>query len=218
MKRVVALSLLAAGTMFASPSFAAPCAGFTDVDSADGFCPFVEWVKNRNITLGCGNGTTYCPDANVLRSQMAAFMNRLGNALEPKFLYVSQAGQATALNNANRMCVTTAFPVTGYPRVASPVGSMMYATASSGSNWTARLVYSTDGGTVWNNWSNLETTGGSANNVYTSMSPTANAVILDVGMIALFAIQPTNFASIANDAGCALTVRLDSHTGASSPF
>ena len=217
MKRVVALSLLALGTMLASPSFAAPCAGFTDVDSADGFCPFVECVKNRSITLGCAAGL-YCPDSNVLRSQMAAFMNRLGNALEPKFLYVAQAGQATTLNNANRMCVTTPFAITGYPRVASPVGSVMYAAATSGSNWTARLVYSTDGGMVWNNWSNLETTGGSANNVYTSMSPTANAVILDVGVTAVFAIQPTNFASIANDAGCALTVRLDSHTGTSSPF
>lgn len=217
MKRVVAVSLLAVGTMLATPSLAAPCAGFTDVDSADGFCPDVEWVKNRGVTLGCAAGL-YCPNSNVLRSQMAAFLNRLGNALEPVFLHKAQAGQAAAVNAATRICTTTPVVITGYPRVASPVGSMMYAAAGPASNWTARLVYSTDGGTVWNNWSDLETTGGSANNVYTSMSPTAGAVILDVGQTVAFAIQPTNFASIATDAGCALTVRLDSHTGASSPF
>ncbi len=39
----------------------------------------MEWIKNRGITLGCNvPGTLYCPNLNVTRLQMAAFMYRLG--------------------------------------------------------------------------------------------------------------------------------------------
>ena len=64
-----------------SPLLAAPCGGFTDVDDANPahapFCDSVEWMKLRNITLGC-TATLYCPDTLVTRLQMAAFMFRLG--------------------------------------------------------------------------------------------------------------------------------------------
>src|SRR5688500_10440980 len=78
----------------ASASHAAPCAGFTDVDDAvvgAGFCQNVEWLKNRQITLGCTSVTLYCPNDNVSRLQMAAFMNRLGNALTPVALTDTEA-------------------------------------------------------------------------------------------------------------------------------
>ncbi len=72
-----AVSLLA---LAVSPvAFAAPCAGFTDVDSTDPFCTQVAWVKNRGITLGCTSATLYCPNAAVTRLQMALFMYRQGN-------------------------------------------------------------------------------------------------------------------------------------------
>ena len=67
----------------ASPvALAAPCAGFIDVDDANPahapFCDSVEWMKLRNITLGCTSPTLYCPNGLVTRLQMAAFMYRLG--------------------------------------------------------------------------------------------------------------------------------------------
>lgn len=37
----------------AGGALGAPCAGFSDVDDASGFCPNVEWIRNRAITLGC---------------------------------------------------------------------------------------------------------------------------------------------------------------------
>ena len=58
---------------------AANCDGFTDVSDASSFCADVTWIKNRAITLGCGNGTTYCPNDPVTRLQMAAFLHRMGN-------------------------------------------------------------------------------------------------------------------------------------------
>ncbi len=55
--------------------------------SADVACPglytdFIEDLKTRGITAGCGDGTTFCPDANVLRQEMAVFLLKtlLGSA------------------------------------------------------------------------------------------------------------------------------------------
>ena len=39
-------------TLVATPTQAAPCAGFADIEDTDSFCPSVEWMKNRGITLG----------------------------------------------------------------------------------------------------------------------------------------------------------------------
>ena len=56
------------------------------------FCANVVWIKNRNITLGCAPGL-YCPNDNVSRLTMAAFLNRLGDAvLPPKVLWVANVG------------------------------------------------------------------------------------------------------------------------------
>ncbi|MFO1310515.1 MAG: hypothetical protein U1F41_00465 [Burkholderiales bacterium] len=217
MKRLAAL-LFVIASLLSAPARADPCAGFSDVSTLDLFCPNIEWVKNRAITLGC-TVTSYCPDFAVLRSQMAAFLNRLGNALEPTFAHAAQAGTSAQVNSATRVCVTTPVAIQGYPRVASPAGSMLYvASSSAGANFTAMLVLSRDGGTTWSNWSSLQVTAGTHTNIYGAMSPTAAPVILAVGDNVSFAIQPNNFAGTTTDAGCELTVRMDSHTGASSPF
>ena len=63
---------------------AAPCAGFTDVDDTSPFCGNVTFLRNRGVTLGCNTaGTLYCPGDPVSRLAMAAFMNRLADALFP---------------------------------------------------------------------------------------------------------------------------------------
>jgi len=64
----------------ARPAAAAPCAGFTDVDSTDPFCASVAWIKNEGITVGCGNGTIYCPNDAVSRLAMAGFLKRFADA------------------------------------------------------------------------------------------------------------------------------------------
>jgi hypothetical protein len=59
---------------------AAPCAGFTDVDSTSPFCASVEWLKNQGITVGCTSTTLYCPDNPVTRLAMAVFLKRFADA------------------------------------------------------------------------------------------------------------------------------------------
>ena len=85
-------ALLAVLACIALPASAAPCAGFTDVDTSSPFCVNVEWIKNRGITLGCG-GTLYCPNDPVTRLAMAAFLSRLGDVvLPPNVVWVAPTG------------------------------------------------------------------------------------------------------------------------------
>ena len=218
MRRFTAL-LLAAGSALSGSLHAAPCAGFTDVDSADQFCPNIEWIKNRGITLGCGTGL-YCPAQPVLRDQVAAFLNRLGNALEPTFTYAEQFGIGPWIDSSTVVCVTPPVVIAGYPRIASPIGSLVYvkALAPNPALYTARLVYSTNGGTVWNDWSSVHAGFGAQSVAYGTISPTANPMVLNVGQSLQFAIQPNKLLGAADDAGCQLAVRMDSHTGATPPY
>ena len=66
--------------VLAPTAWAAPCAGFADVDSSSPFCASVTWLKNQGITLGCGDGTIYCPNDPVSRLGMAAFLKRMADA------------------------------------------------------------------------------------------------------------------------------------------
>jgi hypothetical protein len=217
MKRIVAWSFFVVGSLLSGQALAHNCVGFVDLEGEDPFCPNVEWIKNRGITLGCA-ATSFCPDDYVQRITMAAFMNRLGNALEPRFAHAAQALVQASVNAGNRVCATTPVAIGGYPRVASPVGSMLYISSSASAIYGARLVYSVDGGTVWNDWTSVDSVGSASGNGFTSLSPTANALILDVGQTALFAILPVAFGGTVSAAGCELTVRMDSHTGAASPY
>jgi len=85
MRAAILASLIAVLAAVApSTSSAAPCAGFTDVEDTSQFCASVEWMRNRGITLGC-TATQYCPDSNVTRLQMAAFVERLSKYLGSYF-------------------------------------------------------------------------------------------------------------------------------------
>jgi hypothetical protein len=50
-------------------------ASFTDVPTTHTFYQFVERIFHNGVTTGC-TPTTYCPDANVFRLQMAIFIAR----------------------------------------------------------------------------------------------------------------------------------------------
>ena len=66
------------GSFTNASALAQTCTPFTDLPASSPFCGDVQWMYNRGITLGC-TSTTYCPNDNVTRLQMAAFMHRLGN-------------------------------------------------------------------------------------------------------------------------------------------
>ena len=49
---------------------------FTDVDPDIWWAPYVERLAELEVTLGCGDGTTFCPQDPVTRAQMASFLTR----------------------------------------------------------------------------------------------------------------------------------------------
>ncbi|HEY7593113.1 MAG TPA: PQQ-dependent sugar dehydrogenase, partial [Actinophytocola sp.] len=56
------------------PPACTPPGVFADVPCPGLYTDWIEDVKTRGITAGCGDGTIYCPDANVLRQEMAVFL------------------------------------------------------------------------------------------------------------------------------------------------
>lgn len=195
----------------------ANCSGLTDVDLGSAFCPSIEWLRNRAITTGC-TATQYCPTDPVNRLQMAAFLNRLGNALEPVFRHQSQTAAQAAVNANGIVCQTDAYAIAGFPRVASLSSVTFYHQAASSVKVSTRLVYSLNAGVSWVNFGAVATSEANVGGSTAAQSPAAAPVFLPPGKSVLFGIQTNATAATLTDAGCELTVRLDSHTGASGAF
>jgi hypothetical protein len=149
-RRAAAAAFAATMALIAPASTAAPCAGFTDVDSTSPFCPNVEWIKNRSVTLGCSSATLYCPDSTVSRLAMAAFMNRLGAALTPVQVRVDDVTGTIDLDVDPVVCQTADFAVTDFPRRAYLDVTMSLISAFD-VNFAADLAYSTNAGATWTN-------------------------------------------------------------------
>jgi hypothetical protein len=104
MRRRCALLLGVAFSLFMTSAFAQNCDGFTDVLASSSFCPDVTWMKTYGITKGC-TASEYCPDDNVTRLQMAAFMHRLGE--NPAFVNGGNAfGAAAVLGTSDNNSLT----------------------------------------------------------------------------------------------------------------
>ena len=124
-----------------------PCGGFPDVEPMSPFCPNVEWLKNRQVTLGCVAGL-YCPDDSVLRLSMAAFMNRLGTASTDVVLAVQAQPGAINLDTPPVVCQTTDFAVVDFPRLAT-VDAVFSGQGAATVSFITEAVASFDAGTTW---------------------------------------------------------------------
>lgn len=200
------------------PAAGQACGGFVDVFPSDFFCNNVEWIANRNVTLGC-TASEYCPNQFVLRSQMAAFLNRLGNALQPDILRTIDPDFGGTYDPSDVGCVSAAVPINEYPRRASFGATLMNFNASLSKTVQAELVYSTNGGTTWTStgdsvmWQTIDPT------ERTTLALVGGPLDLNVGSTYQFAIRTQTNNPIATVQGeCQLNVRIESRTGASTPF
>jgi hypothetical protein len=57
-------------------SSAPATATFNDVPTNHPFFPFIEALVRSGITVGCGDGSDYCPDDPLTRGQMAVFLSK----------------------------------------------------------------------------------------------------------------------------------------------
>jgi hypothetical protein len=149
--------VVAACALGATGASAQQCANFGDVLASSAFCPSVEWVKNRAITTGCGDGSNYCPDSDVTRLSMAAFLQRLGKALSSEVMndHVTLTGQtipgeAPTFPSPLVLCDTGVnSTVVPYPRRALLNATMSGRADGNDVAYRVFWVYSTDGGTTF---------------------------------------------------------------------
>jgi len=125
------------------------CAGFSDVNTFNGFCQDIVWLKNRKITLGC-TATEYCPDTAVSRLSMAAFMNRLGNVVTPTVLGAEDSGGTLDPATAHIVCATSVLPARTHGSQVIGSGALSFDVTGV-KDVPVRVVFSTNGGTTWNN-------------------------------------------------------------------
>ena len=202
----------------APAAWAQQCVGFSDVLASDPFCPNVEWIKNRQVTLGCGTGTTYCPFDPVIRLQMAAFMNRLGNALTPVQLRVDTSPGAIDLGADAVVCQTAPQPITNYPRQA--ILDLTFAgQAPADVDIAADLVKSIDGGANWTQLTAVGNRGWIPNGRWGTLANLA-VTNLAVGDNVIFGVRVTRTSGSVGltDSRCNLRVAIGSRTGAATPF
>jgi hypothetical protein len=203
-----------------APALALPCAGFTDVDDTSPFCPNVEWLRNRGVTLGCA-ANLYCPTAAVSRLAMAAFMNRLGTALTPAQYAVDVATGAVDLDGPAVVCQSADVTVAGYPRRA--LVDLAYAGhATAPVTFAADLVRTVDAGTTWTPIGTQSYPGTvAAGGGWVTVANLAS-LDLDVGQVVRFGVR-VGRAGVAgvidlDDGRCNLRVLVHSRDGTASPY
>jgi hypothetical protein len=223
LRKAAIIAVLAASSLTAH---AQSCAGFTDVLASDPFCPNVEWLKNRSITLGCNvPGTLYCPNDPVGRLAMAAFMNRMGKALTPDVLYVDlNPGPVTIQSGSYQfVCPTTPYTVTGFPRQVVANG-LAYGIVDAPVSWSADLWYSTDMGATFSYMmiyppAQTVTTGG----VLASQTAFAR-MNLEVGQTYIFALLIRESVDLPagsgnfSDLACQVMVQIGNRNPAAPPY
>ena len=218
----IRVALAAVLFAFGAPAFAQFCAGFTDVSSGSSFCPNVEWLKNRQVTLGCTSTTLYCPNDPVTRLSMAAFMNRLATALTPLVVRVESQGGATDLSTQPVLCQTPDQAITDYPRTFM-VWAVFTALGATNENLSIQVVRSTNGGAfVHTNQiatlfplRNLV-----SNNTVLMSSPVDGNAELVVGSTYKFGLRVSRTTGTGNltNFHCHLILEVRNRQGTASPF
>lgn len=218
--RTLLVVVASVASIGASSAWAAPCAGFTDVDSNDPFCPNVEWLKNRAVTFGCTSTTLYCPTAPVSRLAMAAFMNRLGTALSPRVIQTMETLPTTVGGTYVYGCQTADIAV-AHPQQAMLTGSVTFQPTGSSLTTRIRPAYSTDGGATW-----LSAAGGAlwlgtaSADEFGAITGHGGAIDLEPGVNYRFGlgVQIILGTGTYGALACRTTLTIQNRNGASSPY
>jgi hypothetical protein len=83
-KTRIAAAIIAAATLTTGTALAG--SAFDDVDDGRFYAEAVQWAKDNGITVGCDDGTNFCPDNPVTRGENVTFEFRTyKNVIEPRF-------------------------------------------------------------------------------------------------------------------------------------
>ena len=143
---VFGLSALVSGQLQAAPC--APGSNpFTDIPDGIFFCTNTLWLRNANVTVGCEDGSKFCPDAFVPRSQMALFMNRLARALTPEIVLETGGPPQGDLDVDASTCQSSVYTVPpGNQRFFSTVHASLSILTAADADIGLGLAMSVNGG------------------------------------------------------------------------
>lgn len=140
---------------------------FTDVPNSHTFHNSIDWLAENGITKGCNppSNTRYCPDANVTRGEMAAFLKRLA---ENRVVDAGRLGGVSPAVYANPVVNA----VDGYQDLTSAgnqkIGQLnISAPANGGFLIQAQLTSSSIAASVLYFWVQLDNTTCNSANLYT---------------------------------------------------
>jgi hypothetical protein len=128
--------LLGVAALITAPLTAVATHAFEDVSTSNTFHDDIAWLKAAGVTKGCNPpaNTQYCPDDNVTRGQMSAFMRRLAEnqvvdagALEG---YSADGLGATAAFNSNEGPDSTAGSRTISAEITAPAPGVLVMNGS----------------------------------------------------------------------------------------
>ena len=223
-KIVPVLAMLFA--LASSPGHALPClvAPFFDVPAPDNTCSSIEWLKNRQVTLGCTNDL-YCPGSFVTRAQMALFMNRLADAIVPPPVVADVNIGATTIpivtaGSVGAVPCSALLPAVSYPRTLVATGRGSFRMAMAAGDISMRMVYTLDGDT--SNYLVATTSIQRTTATPSSWGHVSHSAVILVPPQASVKVG-TAFVSAggsvaASDASCQITGIIQSRTGTMTPF
>lgn len=196
-----------------------PCGGFGDIDASSVFCPNVEWLKNRSVTLGCTTGN-YCPDPMVFRLQMAAFMNRLGTAGTEHVTMLHAAPGALPLASPSIVCQGADRDIDEAPHRVI-VDGIFSGRGSASSGFDAEAVASFDAGATWVPLANPPLAGSVTSAHWGSVKVNGERD-LDVGQSVRFGLRVQRGAHAGTggftDSRCTLRVRIGNRSAGYAPY
>lgn len=226
-KAIAAMALAAVIGTLSTGAAAALCGGgsagtgFNDVQDTDNFCNSAQWLKNRGISLGCGNGTNYCPNDNVTRAAMALFLNRTGVALTPKLVGRQAGTDAVALSPTQfvPVCFGGALPAVNYPQTARASGTISIPMVGPAVEMFLVITFNGQPYQNMNAVSNRQTSPNGTVRLHWSSNPFDVPPGVTVGF-AIGLSNPTGSVGALNlSAGlCALEAELVNRNPASAPF
>lgn len=204
------------------PVWHAGCANFNDVAPNDPFCANVQWLRNRDVTIGCAS-EAFCPSAAVTRLGMATLQSRLGAAMTPaSFTTVMSSGGFTIGTYPTWSCssVLPGAPATGGPRRAH-VDAVWRARSGGPFDVILFLQHSRNGGVTWS------PVAGSEKRVLIGPDQWANVrlqadIDLDPGDVVEFALHAEHAVSggtsVFAEHNCILRARIDNRVTSAVPF
>lgn len=141
--RSITIAALVIVSMLAGAGVAVASHQFGDVPNSNPFHDQIDFLAERGVTLGCGGGN-FCPNANVTRQEMAAFLERSARALSPVVL----ASTETVPSLTGNICETETHTAP-FDQIAVLDASAYVFDSNAAGRVKAKPTVSVDGGSYF---------------------------------------------------------------------